>query len=467
MTKISDATLVASATDNMKMPTGEVGDLAVSVGQIKTNVLTAAALAYDPIGSAAAAQAAAATDATTKANAAQAFAIQRDNHTGTQLASTISDFNTAALAAAPAETINTIGLLINGSSSATPNDTDFVATADTSVLKKITWTSVKAFLKTYFDSVYTTTAAVATQITTALAGYLTAGTAAATYEPIFSVLGISKGGTNSSAALNNNRVIKSSGGAIIEAAAITAARALKSDANGIPTHFDTATEPSLTELAHVKGVTSAIQPQLNELGYWRTLPGTPVRSSNTVLTITDTANANLYDFKFNRGTVLKWTDTTVKQAMVVSATYAANTVTITIIGDVLSGTATMNTFKYAIEKAEKVTFAIAGTLATGTNLSRKWKADKPYRVFGSDGLHGTAGTTNATTYDINKNGTTIFATKLSIASTATVGNGYTADDGASLALDDVLSLDCDSVSTTAPIDAYVDVFIFPTYNQYL
>ena len=46
----------------------------------------------------AAAIAAAAVDATTKANAAQAFSIQRANHTGTQLASTISDFASAVAA---------------------------------------------------------------------------------------------------------------------------------------------------------------------------------------------------------------------------------------------------------------------------------------------------------------------------------------------------------------------------------
>ena len=82
-------------------------------------------------------------------------------------------------------------------------------------------------------------------------------------EPTITTLPVSKGGTNSGTALNNNRIIRSSSGAIVEAAAITAARAIKSDANGIPTHFDTTTEPSMTELAYVKNVTSAIQTQLD------------------------------------------------------------------------------------------------------------------------------------------------------------------------------------------------------------
>lgn len=69
--------------------------------------------------------------------------------------------------------VNSLGATVNGAASATPNDTDLVMSVDTSVAKKNTWTQIKAFLKTYFDTVYTTTSAVASQITTALSGYLT------------------------------------------------------------------------------------------------------------------------------------------------------------------------------------------------------------------------------------------------------------------------------------------------------
>ncbi len=73
------------------------------------------------------------------------------------------------------------------------------------------------------------------------------------------VLPIANGGTNSSTALSNNRFIVSSGSKLVEAAAVTASRALVSDANGLPVAATT----TATEIGFVNGVTSSIQTQLN------------------------------------------------------------------------------------------------------------------------------------------------------------------------------------------------------------
>lgn len=62
-------------------------------------------------------------------------------------------------------------------------------------------------------------------------------------------LSVANGGTNSTTALNNNRVIQSSGGKIVEAATISANKALKSDANGIPV----ASTASATDLDALSG----------------------------------------------------------------------------------------------------------------------------------------------------------------------------------------------------------------------
>jgi len=71
-------------------------------------------------------------------------------------------------------------------SASTFNDADVFPLVQGGANKKGAWSLFKSVLKTYFDTIYTTTTAVASQITTALSGYLTAATAASTYATIAS-----------------------------------------------------------------------------------------------------------------------------------------------------------------------------------------------------------------------------------------------------------------------------------------
>jgi hypothetical protein len=51
-------------------------------------------------------------------------------------------------------TTSEIGSVINGATSATPNDTDLVMSVESSVAKKNTWTQIKAFLNNYFETLF-------------------------------------------------------------------------------------------------------------------------------------------------------------------------------------------------------------------------------------------------------------------------------------------------------------------------
>lgn len=195
--------------------------------------------------------------------------------------------------------------------------------------------------------------------------------------------------------------------------------------------------------------------------FWTDVPGTPTRVSDTQFTITDTSNANGYDTLFKKGVVIKWLETsTFQTAMVISSSYAANAVTINIVGDSL--TAGFASMKYAGIEAECETFIIPGTIAAGTDLAKTWYVPEQCYVISADAYHKTAGTTNATVYDINDDGTTLFTTKPSVASAATTDlDNASTNPSTAVAKDSLITIDVDSVSTTAPVEAYIKVFWYP------
>ena len=192
---------------------------------------------------------------------------------------------------------------------------------------------------------------------------------------------------------------------------------------------------------------------------WTAVPGTPTRTGNTTFTITGN-----YTALVTTGMVIKWTQSSVvKAGLVLSSTYSSPNTTVTIVGDTMASI-DASSCKYFNKAADVIHFAYAGTIgAVATDVMRAWYADKAYRVLGAKPSVGTAGTTNNTTFDININGTTAFTTKPTIATTATTGTIFTADNGKSLAINDKVTIDVDAVQTTPAVDGYIDLFLLPTY----
>lgn len=111
----------------------------------------------------------------------------------------------------PAETATTLGATIGGAGDATPNDTDFVATSLTAagILKKITWTNAKAFLKTYFDTVYAALAGSVSQafsVASLELGHATDTTISRVSAGVIAVEGVTVDTASNTLTLTNKRI---------------------------------------------------------------------------------------------------------------------------------------------------------------------------------------------------------------------------------------------------------------------
>lgn len=200
--------------------------------------------------------------------------------------------------------------------------------------------------------------------------------------------------------------------------------------------------------------------------FWTTVPGTPTRVSDTQFTITDTANANLYDKLFKKGVVLKWDESgTFQTGMIISSSYSANAVTINFVGDSL--TAGFTTMQYGVQEAYDETFVIPGNQAADTDVSKQWYAREDLYLLSADARVKTAGTTNSTVYDINVGGSTKFTTKPTITTGTTSDLDNVADTpSTAIAKNSQFSIDIDSASTTQAIEGYITIYFYPVSWRY-
>lgn len=200
--------------------------------------------------------------------------------------------------------------------------------------------------------------------------------------------------------------------------------------------------------------------------FWTTVPGTPTRVSDTQFTITDVGNAGLYDQILKRGVILIWLEgSTFQTAMVVSSSYSSNAVTVNIVGDSL--TAGFSSMKYCANHAMVEQFIRPGRLGAGADAFKTWFAPCDVYILAADARVKSAGTTNATVFDINDDGSTKFTTKPSISSGSTSDLNNVADNPSALVAEgSVITADIDSVSTTPPTDAYLYIYYYPVSWRY-
>lgn len=232
---------------------------------------------------------------------------------------------------------------------------------------------------------------------------------------------------------------------------------LKQDASGNWNEVDI-----LAENGKILGFDSSLNPIMvstsggtSSTSIWISVTGTRIDD------YTITVSGNQTDI-FQKGLIIKWIEgSTIKLAMCVSSTFSLVT-TVIMVGDICSSTA--SDFKYCINPVEIIRFAVAGTIgSTGTDVANAFYANYNSRVLGADIQVGTAGTTNSTTIDINKDGITMFNTKPTLASaTSTNASTFTANSLTTLFTNKKVTIDIDSIQSTPAVDLYVQLYIFPT-----
>ena len=221
--------------------------------------------------------------------------------------------------------------------------------------------------------------------------------------------------------------------------------------------------------------------------FWTVMPGSPDYSNTTTFTIADASNANNYEKAFTKGTTLRWKAAAAGHAdqfaIVNTAVYGANVVTITILGNVLDDNFT--DMKYCIHKALREVFIVPGTMPGSTATADIAKTTfAPYDMYMFSCLvrYKTAATTTGATWDIFSDppgagaNASLFAIKPPIAAAATVGTDtvsicFSATSGTATDLilrDSILTLSYLSGHATTPgADAYVSYWYMPVSWRYL
>ncbi|HOL44376.1 MAG TPA: hypothetical protein PK659_09010 [Methanothrix sp.] len=204
---------------------------------------------------------------------------------------------------------------------------------------------------------------------------------------------------------------------------------------------------------------------------WATIPGTPTRISNTQFSITDTGNANKYDVAFGRGTLLHWYESsTYKTAIVTSATYSSNAVTITIAGDALGTSFT--SMRFSLVPPMQINLPITGWVYNGTDVSDVYFAPcNLYKIMIDVRAAVTGSGTGSIVFDVNDDGTSIITTKPSISAGSTSSLNNVCDSPTTaITAGSAVTVDVDSTPSGyySPFqDVVLTLYVYPESWRYI
>lgn len=161
---------------------------------------------------------------------------------------------------------------------------------------------------------------------------------------------------------------------------------------------------------------------------------------------------------FAKGAVVAWRESGNFKVGMVATT--SGTV-ITIVGAVCTSI-DADSFKLYLLPVEMFKFVVAGTIgAQGTTVGNRHYANFDYVAIAADLQLETAGTTNSTVVDINHNGSSMFTTKPSLATTVkTSPTPFSANQNIGISAGAELTLDIDNVQVNPGVGLYVQLYVF-------
>lgn len=203
--------------------------------------------------------------------------------------------------------------------------------------------------------------------------------------------------------------------------------------------------------------------------FWSALPTTPTWTAINQISIDDTGGASNYQLLFGKGTLFKWDDGAFKTAMSAGASYASNKVYIGLMGSTLATGASLASFKYSIPSLEEIRkqFIVPGTLAAGTDIAIQDVTPCNKYYLGADLIVKSGGSgATLSVFDFNDDGTSLFAagatlkTWLPTLATTSLNMAFVGPETA-VAVGSKMTLDIDSVNSTAPQESYFYVYSYP------